>query len=60
MRFAPAANWLVAILPLAGVLLGKTSLNSLYGGQDQRSQTASRFGSPDSARISGIAAAPNE
>jgi hypothetical protein len=57
---APAANWLVATLPLAGVLLGKTSLNSLYGGQDQQSQSVPRFGSPDSARISGTAAAPNE
>jgi hypothetical protein len=50
----------LAGLPLAGVLLGKTSLDSLYGGQDQQSQTVLRFDSPDSACISGIAAAPDE
>jgi hypothetical protein len=49
----------VATLPLAGVLLGKTSLNSLYGGQDGQSQAVPQFGSPDSDRIIGIAAAPN-
>jgi hypothetical protein len=51
----------VATLPLAGVLLGKTSLNSLYGGQDQQShKLCLGLTSPDSARISAIAAGPNE
>ena len=37
------------LLPLAGVLLGKTSLNSLYGLMGGLPQTVPQFGCPDSA-----------
>jgi hypothetical protein len=37
------------LLPLAGVLLGKTSLNSLYGLMGGQPQTVPQFGYPDSA-----------
>jgi hypothetical protein len=45
----------VVTLALAGVLLGKTSFNSLYGGLDGPSQVSDR-GASDSGRIAGIAA----
>jgi hypothetical protein len=48
-------------LPLAGVLLGKTSLNSLYGLQAVGCRKLCHsFGYPDSARMSGLVTAPNE
>jgi hypothetical protein len=43
---------------LAGVLLGKTSLNSLYGLMGGLPQTANQFGYPDSAGGQGLAAGP--
>jgi hypothetical protein len=44
---------------LAGVLLGKTSLNSLYGLLGACRKLCHSFGYPDSADIR-LAAAPNE
>jgi hypothetical protein len=41
---------------LAGVLLGKTSLNSLYGLMGGLPQTANQFGYPDSAGRQGLVA----
>jgi hypothetical protein len=48
------------LLPLAGVLLGKTSLDWLYGRIGELPQTVSQFWRPDSAGYLGLAAAPNE
>jgi len=52
MRFAGAASALThTLLVLAGVLLGKTSLNSLYGLLDGCRKLCHSFGHPDSADI---------
>jgi hypothetical protein len=40
--------------PVAGVLLGKTSLNSLYGLMGEPPQPVSQFGGADSAGILGL------
>jgi hypothetical protein len=44
---------------MAGVLLGKTSLDSLYGLMGGLLQTVPQFGNPDSA-VFRVATAPNE
>jgi hypothetical protein len=49
-----------SLCTLAGVLLGKTSLNWLYGLMGWLPQTVPRFGYPDSADSFGLATAPNE
>jgi hypothetical protein len=48
------------LLPLAGVLLGKTSLDWLYGRIGELPQTVSRFWRSDSAGVPVFAVAPNE
>jgi hypothetical protein len=45
---------------VAGVLLGKTSLNSLYGLMGELPQTVPQFWQSRFGRYPGLAAAPNE